>query len=694
MKALRNADAAGDTEAATRIAAMISAQQASQAAPVEMGTPQPPPDRQAELAEEFGTTERLAIGAGRGITEVGQGIKQLGMQVGESMGLVDSTDVEAYRQNILAEKELVGRGVGGTTAGQVGEVAGKIAAAAPTMLIPGGAAATIAPRLAAGAAAGGVAAGAEPVYEEGGFAGKKAEQVAIGTAFGLTSTGAFEVVKAALPKNVLARFVEGAGRKDYSQEGELLADLVDIPMTPAQINGSKALTILENAARQSIYTADKVAKHDKVVAEKAVQSVQRLASTMSKPLKGAESIGREMQDATRKAVQDQVNLRHRQATREYGVAEQMSDGLPIIKPTNYIDELKNIIDEYSASDASDAMRIVEQSKKILERNVDEPGAPSIISLQALEAPDMPIPGAMRNKTVRNAVNDRAFYGQSAKGTGNIFKDISPNLDRRIANRLHESLTKDLIVNEANPQIGALLRIANDNYAANSQTIKAVEKSALGRLLGDDMVDAADIFGAGEFNTVAGEAFTRKMMNLHPSEAKTAMTILNKVNPNIEPEFKAFVLRDMLENSLPPRSSGSDRLPISFNKFLTNYDKVGDGSLKAFGFTKTEKKSFDNIVKAMERVGDRTGYNWSGTAPMKEAFNFLNAVGGGLKTTVNTVMSMIGLNKIADAMVSKDGRVALEAILKSGGDKGAINKGLRTIGRITTLAGAAEAGEKD
>ena len=44
---------------------------------------------QKNLADEYSTSERTLIGAGRSFAKIGQGVTQLGLNVGESLGVVD-----------------------------------------------------------------------------------------------------------------------------------------------------------------------------------------------------------------------------------------------------------------------------------------------------------------------------------------------------------------------------------------------------------------------------------------------------------------------------------------------------------------------------------------------------------------------------------------------------------------------------
>ena len=61
---------------------------------------------------EVETDRPFAVGVGRSVAETGQGIKQIGMKIGEMAGIVEPEEVEAYRQYINEERELYERSIG------------------------------------------------------------------------------------------------------------------------------------------------------------------------------------------------------------------------------------------------------------------------------------------------------------------------------------------------------------------------------------------------------------------------------------------------------------------------------------------------------------------------------------------------------------------------------------------------------
>ena len=298
------------------------------------------------------------------------------------------------------------------------------------------------------------------------------------------------------------------------------------------------------------------------------------------------------------------------------------------------------------------------------------------------------------KTVKQAINSRSFYGKASAGTGNVFKDISPGLDRQMSGRLHGALTKDLIDGELDPTVGNLFKVANDNYIMNSKSIEAIEMSPLGRILGKDFDDAADVIAAGSFNSIAGEQVMKKIMALHPSEIKQTMKMLERQNPNTADSARAFVLRDALDKSLMPPSAGFKKGSMSFNKFQTNLIKSNLGS---YGISAKDASQLKDIVRAMEKVGDRSGLNMSGTQEQKNVMDIATKVAavatGSARAGTALALESVGLRRIAAAMTTKEGRDALSVITKPYQNKTKFDKALNTIERISALTLAAEAGEE-
>lgn len=112
-QALRNADAAGDVEAARKIAAYIQSMSADVS-----GAGQ----QRFDPTEGMSTKEKVLAGIGKAFVDTGRGVGQL-------VGLVSDQDV--------AEARKLDAPLMNTGAGKVGNFAGSMAVALPTVLIPG-----------------------------------------------------------------------------------------------------------------------------------------------------------------------------------------------------------------------------------------------------------------------------------------------------------------------------------------------------------------------------------------------------------------------------------------------------------------------------------------------------------------------------------------------------------------------------
>jgi hypothetical protein len=108
--ALKNADAAGDTEAATKLAAHIR------------GLQNPLPPLAAVPTDGMSTFGKFAAGAGQAVANAGRGLGQI-------VGMVSDEDIADARKRDAALEN--------TAAGKIGNIAGNVAMFAPTAMIPG-----------------------------------------------------------------------------------------------------------------------------------------------------------------------------------------------------------------------------------------------------------------------------------------------------------------------------------------------------------------------------------------------------------------------------------------------------------------------------------------------------------------------------------------------------------------------------
>jgi hypothetical protein len=108
---------------------------------------------------------------------------------------------------------------------------------------------------------------------------------------------------------------------------------------------------------------------------------------------------------------------------------------------------------------------------------------------------------------------RALHGQAAKGAANVFDDVSPNMNRNLASRLFGAVSRDFeqASEQVAPGLKKALDTANGNFKKFSQSLEFLEKSALGKLVGEDLADAA--ISGKTVSTTSGESIIKKIKSL-------------------------------------------------------------------------------------------------------------------------------------------------------------------------------------
>ncbi|MBJ2129048.1 hypothetical protein JC525_08875 [Alteromonas sp. IB21] len=613
------------------------------------------PEQRNLPQETMSTFERGAAGLGRFMTEVGQGAKQIGMEAGEAVGIVDEGSADAYQQKIAEEKALWDKYSEGDTAARTGEVAGAVGAA----FLPMGAATKGAGLLKSTMQAGGVGAieaGLQPVYEGDNFIKEKGEQAAVGAAFGAGANAGLDalgrVVENVLPSNVITRGVNIAANKaddEFVKQGRDIIERTGIELTPGAQTGSKSLTFLENRARQSFFSAEKAFKADEKIGRQAVEHIEDLATRMKGEAIDAEGMGNALRNSIKKSVDDILDSRDKMAQKNYGmIREALPNGN--FNTSNVVEEAKRILDEYEGVSGSEALKVRREMKRVVK---DLQGKK--VKTKDFD-PIMNTPAEFKSNNIdlSTALKNRSYFSRVSKGAANLFKDIQSAEQRRIGARLTQAIERDFddLAETAGSDVGALLKEANQSYRQHMQSIDYIEKTAIGKMLGEDTV--APLFGASG-NSIAPEKVAQKFLSLKPSEMKSIVGVLEKHSPETVKAAKSFMLTNALsaaKNFAP--SHGAKTLHLSGPTFIkelrgTNGRNAEEGMKRiASLFDKTEVEEIKLTIEALERWGDKFGYNFSGTAAANE---FVKASSGGIVGGLNTLVHGLGARKVAEAMAN-------------------------------------------
>lgn len=423
---------------------------------------------------------------------------------------------------------------------------------------------------------------------EGGLLGRAAGAMLSG--IGARAGGEVAGTPGALIGGLIGGGLVGGGKAAAKPPtaGEILSAKTGIPLTIGEATGNKTLKQVETLSGAAVGGAG-IAYKDKLAQTQAgVAAVSNLANRMTTSVSNAEQLGGKLQTALKTAVNNIDDLRSKTAATDYAAVRALSQGRPVITYNNTVAELNKIINETKDIPSGDSKRIFQQATEMRDQ--------------------LSMNGQARTFAIDPAMRTRSTWGAAARGTGNVFTDVEPNQSRRFAARLAGAIDNDFnAASTTNTPISQALAKANKNYASYSKSIDQVRKSALASLVGEDTVDAA--FSGHVASTKAPEKMAQSFMGLQPSQARTVTGILQKHAPQVLQDTKAYVLRDLLQKSAGDVTRGE--LPMSFPKFLQNYNKV-EPKLREMGFTPKELADIKDVTRVMAMASDRIGQNPSGT----------------------------------------------------------------------------------
>jgi hypothetical protein len=626
-----------------------------------------------------GILPSFASGALYGVTETGAGANQLASRFLDAVGVAgqpgnfryntpEGADALARR---LEDARLADPGLQ-SGSGKAGRFTGGMAATAPMAYasIPAKGAGVLS-WLGSGALGGGLSAATQPTYGDN-FVEDKTKQVGLGALIGggipAAGRGGLSMLERLYTPNAMAQVAnlanKGANAKPFAQEGEDLATRTGVRMTPGQVSGSKVQTALENMSRQSIFSADRAFEADQRVAGDAVKYVNRLMDNITKNPASEAAIGTQIQSATRGAVVKIAAKREEVAAAEYGALDAALGNRKFVQPDNAIAEADAIIREYGSVATPEAARIVKQAETMKAQLQQNGGL-----------------------TFTQAQRSRGYYGRGARGAANVFDEVNPDINRRIATRLFKAFDQDIEQSSARLESGSLgagivpgdffrgkmgpgggniadaIRRANGNYRKYSQLIEATESHPIARLFGDNI----KIDDVVEFDKIAPEVVIDRLGKMKPTELKMVREFMEGQAPEAWQQYKRLMVEKALESARTlPTSMGANTVPFNASAFVRALggDKAEKVKQLQATFSASEMRELDDAFRVARRLGDNFGRNNSGTGPYTEAMNFFQSLKSrSVQALSSSAGEALGLRKIANVMLNAEGRKALIELSK-------------------------------
>lgn len=591
----------------------------------------------AEAAKQQGGTgsalQDAWLGYGRGVEELGQGVKQLAQHV-------TGADTAAYDQQLKQDAADYAKGVGSTTAGKVGNIVGQTVTTLPlAALTGGGAEAGVIGNALRGAAAGAATGALQPVTD-GDYATSKLENIGAGAGMGGLTSGGMSALKYLRPGNAAADVLNKAASGDAvaAQQGADLAARTGIDFTPAMTTGNKGQAQLENMARQSFFSRNNAFQTDSKIANQWVGYVNDMLDNIHDGGGTPAEIGQRVQGAIKNATKSMLDARDAQATRDYGLVRSITKDSATIQPQNTNALLQQIADEQSGVGTPGADALARFAQKQL-GNVNPAAQNVATNLGGSLAKDAANMTAPAQGNLDKLMQLRSYLSKVAGGEAKISGEPQ---DRKIAAQLLGSIDQDFdTASQSLPgDLGAALKTANQNYRQASQQIEGLKNSALGKMVGDDFANAV---GNGTYNQIPPEAVMQRFGAMKPSQIEAAKQVLQQADPDAWNAMKRGYLQaalDKAQTSAP--SAGSKTLPANTGEFVKMIAKTPQQERQlAAMFEPQEMAKINDALDAARRLADRTGMNMSGTGAFNELAAFTTAIPRALFHDPTAIPQMIG-----------------------------------------------------
>lgn len=356
----------------------------------------------------------------------------------------------------------------------------------------------------------------------------RAMDLGINTAVGAAGQGLLNFGVNAIrgPKNFVAGRVQKAMQSPYAQESQQLADAMGLDLPYGSATGNPTLKWAEKTMRQHPFAADIAEATDNKNLNSAVTYLNSVMDKTFGHAVGDEKAGKQITKAFDDATKAVIKKRHADGVRDFAAIEMsLPPGTPVFSTNSFgaaVDEEISTLKSLGAIAGDEAKSTMKALTKIRDAVTAQDGSRDYVLTAA----------QMQNLLQR--------YGEMSKGTGLMWNDISEASQKRIAKKLFGALQDDLDATANAPfaaeaSVGQLLKTARDNYRMNSDKLREIEESTLGRIF------------AQKFDP-APEQLADRFARMKPTQVQTAFEILEKSDPNITQQLKRYLLENVMDKA--------------------------------------------------------------------------------------------------------------------------------------------------
>ena len=543
------------------------------------------PEQTPPSVQEAGQFAGGAVyGLGKGTSEMYEGLRQGGLGVGEVLGMNSPGAQQRYTQETMPVRQGREQFVQSQPAPfQGGSSAGTFAAkVAPAFLVKQPQ--SVFGRIAAGGGVGG-ATGFMDFVDEGSNQSRPVN-TGLGALVGAGLSAGFEAVTGL--RNLAPNYIKGKLSSQTGKEGEAIEAATKVPLTFGQKTGDPMLQQLEQGIAPTTRT---ISERNKALNA----SVKSLTNTVRGIENKPEIVANNVKNALDDAVGAAQAKRKVIASYDYAKFKRATGGEDVISMDNAKAELAKIADEYKFG-SSNMGRQAARLANTLDENVN----------------------------AEQFLNLRARISDSLAGSGNLFKDIDKAVEKRIAARLMGAIESDItatsqyLTSQGNATAAELLSKATKNYAKNSEVIREIQDSTLGKLFKTD--------------TFVPEKAAESLTKMQPSEIRRAFSILGKRSPEQVDEITSLWLHNAVRKSIGAPTKGAAESTIEPGNIvntLLSKEHGGAAKLRAIIPDADKRAQVVKSVRALQRLADRSTPGTGATqSPASKGTELAGTIAGG------------------------------------------------------------------
>lgn len=306
-------------------------------------------------------------------------------------------------------------------------------------------------------------------------------------------------------------------QSDIAKEGARLGEKFNVNFSAGELTGNPAAMGIEDALANSARYGNRFAEANRSKTENIIKGFNETLDKIYPEASTRTDVGFRLSNAYNSTLNNLIKTRDTQAVSDFDAAIKGAGSRDQnILSNNFFRALQELKDEGSARLLTSREELGAQlANKYLSRLSTKTKAGN---LQADQISIYELQKGLSN------------FSKASRRPGGVIDDANTAAMRSAYARLAQALEKDLDAEIANPkgspQRAAKLRIARDNYRNYSNEIADIEKTILGRVIGN-----AEHNSAGEL-VVSPEMLADKFTKMEPTEIKNTLGFLDKNHPDV------------------------------------------------------------------------------------------------------------------------------------------------------------------